>query len=200
MEFHTLNAAVRGENGNGPSRRLRKDGRIPGIIYGEGEAPFSVSVDAAEFKRFTVHHRGEHGVLNLVIDGDDTNSGPMLLKEVQPHPVKGYPMHLDFIRVKPDKPIRTQVPIKVVGLAPGVVKGGVLEFYARTVTVECLPGELPEHVDADISKLELGQRLYVGKIVPPEHVTILTDPKRAVAGIAESRATRQAGMKKTAEE
>src|SRR5438067_2474877 len=149
------------------TRRLRREGRVPGVLYGRGEAPLSFSVDAREL-RHALHAAG--AVLELSGDGESATAA--VLKDAQRHPVRG-----DLLRVDLNKPIHAPVAVHLVGgeEAPGVKEGGVLEHVTREVTVEALPSEIPEALDFDVSAMDINDTATLAQLSAPPGVTILDD-------------------------
>src|SRR3954466_15943601 len=182
-ETTRLNATPREISGSRAVRRLRRSGRVPGVLYGgEGEAiPFDV--DARELRN-ALHAAG--AVLEFALDGDAT---PVVLKDAQYHPVRGETMHIDLVRVRLDVAIQTTVILDLTGVdeAPGIKEGGVLEQTLRELNVEALPGDIPESITFDASHLEAGATLTLAEITPPAKVTLLDDPEAVVATITVTR-------------
>ena len=175
----TLQVAPREIEGSRANRRLRRAGRVPAVIYGGGDDPLPVSVDAREL-RHALHASG--AVIELALDGNTT---PVVLKDTQLHPVRGETWHVDFLRVRMDVAIQSTVTLELVGAdeAPGHVEGGVLEQQLRELTIEALPGDIPESVVHDVSSLELNATVHVSDLTAPSGVTIVDDPETVVASI-----------------
>lgn len=178
-ETTTLNAVLRESEGSRANRRLRRSGRIPAVIYGgEGDCQ-AVSVDAREL-RHALHAAG--AVIELSVDGQTTNA---VLKDSQHDPVRGDTLHVDFLRVRMDVAIQSTVTVELAGAdeSPGSVEGGVLEQQLRELTIEALPGDIPESIVHDVSGLELNATVHVSDLTAPAGVTILDDPETVVASI-----------------
>jgi large subunit ribosomal protein L25 len=163
----TLKVAPRESFGSRESRRLRRTGLVPGVVYGAGgEArPFQVGEREAR----TVLDEGA-ALLDLEIEG--SKAVPVVIKEQQLHPVRGSLVHLDFHEVRLDTAIEAEVPIELEGTedAPGVKEGGVLEHVTREITVEALPTEIPERLTADVSEMVIGDTIQLSTISPPQGV------------------------------
>jgi large subunit ribosomal protein L25 len=174
-----LNATPRETSGSRAVRRLRKSGRVPGVLYGGGEGPVPFDVDAREL-RHALHASG--AVLEVAIDGETTSA---VLKDSQHHPVRGETMHVDLVRVRLDVAIQSPVLLDLTGVdaAPGVKEGGVLEQIMRELNVEALPNDIPESITFDASGLEAGATVTLAEITPPPNVTLLDDPEAVVATI-----------------
>ena len=158
------------------TRRLRREGRVPGVIYGGGADPVAFEVDEREL-RHALAARG--AVLELAIDGDTT---PAVLKDAHYHPVRGTTLHVDFLRVRLDVAIHSVVLLDLVGAeeAPGVKEGGVLEQVTRELNIEALPGDIPETIQFDVSQMVIGDTITLSAVTPPRGVTLLDDGEETV--------------------
>src|SRR3954447_116011 len=165
-------------------RRLRREGRVPGVLYGLGQDPLCFSVDAREL-RHALHGAG--AVLELSGDGDSKTAA--VLKDAQRHPVRGEVLHVDLLRVDLNKPIQSPVALHLVGGddAPGAKEGGVLEQVTREVTVEALPSEIPDSLDFDVSAMEINDTVTLEQLVLPANVTLVDDPETVVANLSPPR-------------
>ena len=174
-----LNAQPRTADGSRATRRLRREGRVPGVLYGGTGDPVPLDVDAREL-RHALHGKG--AVLEVVV-GDETT--PAVLKDAQRHPVRGEMMHIDLVRVRLDVAIQAPVILELLNVeeAPGVKEGGVLEQPVRELNVEALPTDIPESITFDASGLEIAATLTLAEITPPDKVTLLDDPETVVATI-----------------
>jgi large subunit ribosomal protein L25 len=178
-----LTVSAREQLGSRQSRRLRKQGLIPGVLYGSG-APVAISVPERELRRALTGDAGLHAILDVEIDGHGKTHAS-ILKEFQVDPVRGGVTHVDLQEVRLDKPIHASVAVHLIGVedAPGVREGGVLAQPLRELNVEALPLEVPEHIDVDVTAMELGGTLRVGDIAAPAGVALLDDPETVVATI-----------------
>jgi large subunit ribosomal protein L25 len=173
----------REKRGSAESRRLRKEGIVPGVLYGNGE-PVAISVADRELRRALTGASGLHSILDVEIDGKGQTHAS-ILKEYQVDPVKGGVTHVDLQEVQLDKPIQASVSVQLIGGedAPGVREGGVLSQPLREVTVEALPLEVPEHLELDVSGMEIGGTLRISDLTAPEGATLLDDPEMVVATV-----------------
>jgi large subunit ribosomal protein L25 len=169
--------------GSAESRRLRKDGVIPGVLYGSGE-PVAISIAERELRRALTGSAGLHSILDVEIDGKGQTHAS-ILKEYQVDPVRGTVTHVDLQEVRLDRTIQASVTVLLLGGedAPGVREGGVLSQPLREVTVEALPLEVPEHLDLDVSGMDIGATLRISDLAAPERVTFLDDPETVVATV-----------------
>ena len=168
-----LDVTSRDPEGSRSARRLRRTGRVPGVLYGGGEHPVSFSVDARELRLALA---GSGAVVDLSIDG--AKATPVVLKEAQRDPVRGETTHVDLLRVRLDKPIHAVVPLELTGVddTPGVKEGGILEQLTRELNIEALPTEIPESIVYELGEMNIGDTLALEAIALPEGVTLLDDP------------------------
>lgn len=172
-ESFVVTAKTRTVEGTGASRRLRRTGEVPAIVYGGKDKPKVIQVNANEMWKHLQTEAFYSHILNLNLDG---TSEQVVLKDIQRHPVTEHPMHIDFQRVLADVAIRMLVPVHFKGadVAPGVkVGGGVVEHHLNTVEVECLPRFLPEYLEVDLSAMELNQAIHLSQIKLPEGVALV---------------------------
>ena len=176
----SLEVQAREPDGSRGARRLRRTGKVPGVVYGGGEDPISFQVDAREL-RLALAHGG--AVLELSIDGG--TGTPVVVKQLDRHPVTGATEHLDLIRVRLDVKITSTTVIELVGAddAPGVKEGGVLEQVTREISIEALPNDIPDLIELDVSQVVIGDTLTIESVRPPSGVTILTEPDAVVATV-----------------
>jgi large subunit ribosomal protein L25 len=169
--------------GSAESRRLRKEGLVPGVLYGDGE-PVAISIAERELRRALTGSAGLHSILDVEIDGKGKTHAS-ILKEYQVDPVRGGVTHVDLQEVRLDQAIRAAVSVQLHGGedAPGVREGGVLSQPLREVTVEALPLEVPERLEVDVSDMEVGGTLRVSDLVAPDGVELVDDPEMVVATV-----------------
>jgi large subunit ribosomal protein L25 len=172
LDVHAREAAHSRE-----TRRLRRAGQVPGVLYGGNEGPVAFAV-AERTLRHALAAKG--AVLELTIDGG--TSTPAVLKDAQRHPVRGELMHVDLLRVDLNVAIQAFVPVHLVGdeQAPGIVEGGILEHVTRELSIEALPNEIPEFIEVDVSKMEMNATLQLSEIETPKNLTLLDDPDATV--------------------
>jgi len=172
-----LDLASRAAEGSRSARRLRRTGRVPGIIYGGGAEPELFAVDA-RILRNTLARSG--AILEVSVDG--AAAAPVLVKDLQRHPVRGEAVHVDLLRVDMKVAIHTTVTLELVGAdhAPGVVEGGVLSQSAVELNIEALPGDIPDSIQFDVSGLEMNATATLAELTAPAGVTLLDDPDETV--------------------
>lgn len=185
-ESTKLSARPRTECGAAAVRRLRQSGLLPGVVYGNSE-PKNVAFDAAAFATLQRQHSSENLMLELNIEGDSAHQ--VLIREVQHHPVTGLPLHVDFYELAMDRKVRVSVPLEFTGTPVGVSRdGGILEHLVREVEVECLPGDILEEFELDVSGLEVDERFTAADIpLDPAKYTLITAGDIAVAAVAPAR-------------
>ena len=172
-----LKAEVRQERGKGPARRLRASGKVPGTLYGRGMDAVAVTVDARELD----HTLSTDAGLNVLIDlkvGSDTHL--TLARALDKHPLRGNVLHVDFLKIARDVAITVDVPVHFEGEAKGVKEGGVLEHHLWQLHVECLPGNVPERINIDITAMDIGSIIRVADVRVPDGVTILTSEEEII--------------------
>ncbi|MEA2341211.1 MAG: large subunit ribosomal protein [Solirubrobacteraceae bacterium] len=172
----SLEITPRAPGSSRATRRLRREGRIPGVLYGRGQDPVAFDVDARELRNALA---GSGAVLDLALQG---KSSPAVLKDTQIHPVRGEIMHVDLLRVDLTQTITATVPVELIGAedAPGVREGGVLEHVTREVLIEALPGDIPESIQFDVSGLQINDTVTLDALEAPEGVTISHEGDEAV--------------------
>ena len=179
-----LPAEVRPERGSRPAGRLRREGRLPGVVYGLGTDAIAVTVSAKQLGGILSSRTGANTLIELQIDG---SSHLALARQVQRDAVKGTLTHVDFVRVRADQTIQAEVRLSLLGQPEGVSQGGMLEQLMHTLTVEGLPGQLPTEIEHDGSPLVLGDQLHVSDVELPAGVVITNDPGELIAMISVPR-------------
>jgi len=174
-----LTLTARDPEGSRSARRLRRDGLVPGVIYGGGEDPQHFAVDG-RILRNTLAHAAQ--VIEVTIGDAPAN---VLIKDVQRHPVRGEATHIDLLRVRMDVSIHATVPIDFVGAdeAPGVTQGGIFNQELREVNIEALPGDIPDSIQYDVSGLEMNATVTLDVLTAPSGVTLLDDVETVIATI-----------------
>jgi len=179
-----VEVAERAELGKNANRRLRKGGGVPGVVYGLDRPPFNVGVGARKIEEVLGLESGRNTIFTLALAGQD-RSRAVMIKALQRDPVTERLVHVDFVRVDLAKVVRVRVPIRIMGVAEGVKSdGGILEFVLRQVEVSCLPSDIPEHLDLDVTALRLNQHLSVKDLPVRERVTVVDDPEAIVCVVA----------------
>jgi large subunit ribosomal protein L25 len=177
----TVEALRRDQTGKGAARSARREGRIPAVLYGHGEESLVLSVDGRRFERLLHEISVENTLLDLALDGQPALK--VLVREIQRHPHRDEILHVDFFHVSMQEKITLEVPVVLVGAPRGVrLHGGILDHSMRDIEVLCLPSDIPEKVEIDVSNLEIGQAVRISDLSIP-NVQILGDPERSVVGV-----------------
>jgi large subunit ribosomal protein L25 len=176
-ESTKLSLNARDPEGSRTARRLRRSGEVPGVIYGGDGEPSHFSVDA-RILRNTLARSG--AILDITVG--DGKTAPVLVKDLQRHPVRGDIMHVDFLRVNMNETIHTTVVLELLGAdeAPGVIEGGVLSQETREVNIEALPGDIPDSITHDVSKMHINDTLTLSAVTAPAGITLLDDLEETV--------------------
>ena len=183
----TLEVVERGADqvGSRRVRRLRREGLVPGVLYGKGHAR-AIVVGERELRSALTGPSGLHAILDVVIEGQKTPHHAVL-KEYQRHPIRGTLTHVDFHEVRLDQAIQASVSIHLIGESPGAKQGGVVQQVTREIRVEALPTAIPEHIEADMSSLEVGATLRIADLDAIEGLAFLDDPETVLANCSMPR-------------
>ena len=176
-----LEAQPRAAGTKNDARRVRRDGKIPAVVYGAGKQALTVSVDPRQVSRILHSETGHNTVFDLALDGERTKA---MIVDWQYEPIKGSLLHIDLKRIAMDQKLRVNVPIELVGEPAGVKQqGGILEQIAREVEVECLPGDIPNAIELSVSELVFGTVLRISDLPKNDKVKYISDPDQPVAHI-----------------
>jgi large subunit ribosomal protein L25 len=173
-----LEVREREDLGSRESRRLRAQGLIPGVLYGKGHTR-PIVVAERDLRTAVTGTSGLHAILDVVIEGQKTVH-PSILAEYQQDPLRGTISHIDLREVRLDQPIHATVVVQLIGEPEGAKTGGMLSLVAREIHVEALPTDVPEHIEVDVSRMEIGDVLRLEDVPPIENVTMLDDPQETV--------------------
>ncbi len=188
MAEAVLKGQVRTRVGKGVAKQLRQQRLIPAVVYGGSSGPMAVTVNPVEMLKILGTGAGENVLITLSLEGDTERSRTVILKELQRDPVRWEPLHADFFEISMKRRIRVQIPLRIVGEAVGVkLRAGILEQHLREVTVECLPGAIPSHIQVDVSHLDLGHAIHVRELTVGEDIRVLDDPARPVVAVMVQR-------------
>jgi large subunit ribosomal protein L25 len=183
-ESTSLKVDPRDPSGSRSARRLRREGNALGVVYGGGEEPVAFQVGAREL-RVALANAG--AVLDLSIDG--ATGSPVVVKELDRHPVSGETVHIDLLRVRLDRKIQTTVTLELTGAedSPGAKEGGVLEQITRDLTIEALPNDIPDSLQHDVSAMVIGDTLTLDALRPPTNIELIDDPETVIASLTPPR-------------
>jgi large subunit ribosomal protein L25 len=181
LETNLLEAQTREAGTKNDARRVRLEGKIPAVVYGAGKDSVSISVDPRVVKRILNSETGHNTIFDLALNGEKTKA---MIVDWQYEPIKGHLLHIDLKRIALDKVLRVSVPIFLVGESAGVKQeGGIMEQMLREVEIECLPADIPSHIDADVSELTFGKVLRVSDLPHTDKLKFLTDANQPVAHV-----------------
>ena len=188
MKETKLTAKTREAKGTASAGRLRRTGWFPAVVYGEGRPGLDIQLNEHDFVMMLRTHRSENMIVDLTVEGKD-KPFKVMLKAMQHHPLTGRVIHVDFYEVSMTRKIEIEVPVKLVGVPTGVAnEGGILEHVLRTLTVQCLPGDLIEEFALDVTALAIGKTLRVRDVpVDAAKYKVLSDPDQVVAAVAAPR-------------
>lgn len=182
MQQKTISIEQREKAGKGVSRKLRAVGRVPGVVYGKGIEPVAVSVDAKELAGAIVGEGGRNNLISLQ-GGGSLNGNTVIVADLQKAPLKGTFISVDFHKINMDEKVRVHVPVALIGTALGIKEGGMLDLIMHSLDLECLPSQIPEHVEVDVTNLAIGHAIHVGELVLSAGVKALDDPKATIVSV-----------------
>ncbi|UCH20178.1 MAG: 50S ribosomal protein L25/general stress protein Ctc [Deltaproteobacteria bacterium] len=210
MEQIILKASVRESTGKGPARTLRRENKMPAVLYGPNKESMLLSVDIKELEQISKKYNLNHVLLNLVIEDGKTVKKQVMVKELQAHPVSMNFLHVDFYEIAMDRKIKVNIPVVAKGKSKGVELGGVLQIVRRELEVLCLPAEIPDTIEIDITDLGVGDSVHVEEIplegdieIPAEvNFTVLTilSPKIEAIEVEEEEEEAEAEVEEEVEE
>lgn len=183
-ENATLSAALRDEKGKSAARRIRREGRIPAVIYGRGEETRELSLDAHEFEMLVKRYSLDTTLIELAIGGTKGGKVKALVSEVQSHPYKPQVLHVDFHQIHAGERVTVAVPVRLLGTPQGVKDGGVLQHVMHEVELECAVEVIPDVLEIDVSELVIGDSVHVSDLTVPEGVELLVELNRTVCTVA----------------
>jgi large subunit ribosomal protein L25 len=184
-----LTVQTRTQVGRNAIKKVRKEGLIPGVIYGVGQEPINLEVNRRQLSTVLAHSSSENILLELeIVDGDNKRSSLAMIQEVQHHPIQRQILHVDFHAVSATEKITAEVPIETIGEPIGVkTNGGLLEHNLRDLEVECLPGDLPDRIEVDVTNLDINQSIHVKDLKLPPGVEAVMDGDLTVVAVSAAR-------------
>ncbi len=186
-ENATLKAALREESGKGAARRMRREGKIPAVVYGRGEETRPLTLDAHDFEMLVKEHSLDTTLVELEIEGGGKKKSDTvrtLVVEVQSHPYKPEVLHVDFQQIHAGERVTVEVPVRLLGTPEGVREGGVLQHVMHVIELVCAVESIPESFEIDVSGLTIGDSIHVAELEVPEGIDVLPDPKRTICTVA----------------
>ncbi len=172
----TLTVESRNVKNEPNSRALRRSGLMPAVIYGQGRSPLHLKVNMKNFNNL-LNYVTSQSLIHMTVEGEESASKTVMIKDLQRHPVTRKFIHADFYEVDMAKEIHINIPVDMVGEAPGVEEGGILQIIRRELEVVCLPGNIPETIEIDVSHLNIGDSVHVSEISLGENVQLMWDPE-----------------------
>ena len=182
MEEIALTVEARDQYGTGPNRRLRLSGKIPGVFYGPKSSSVAVQVDRKHFAQSVTRVEGAH-LIRFQSDTADLQQRVVLVRETQVHPVSGDVLHVDFYEVDLTKRLQVTVPFHFTGKPRGVVEGGILQPVLRDIVVECLPTEIPQYIEVDVTELAIHDSVHLADVTCPDNVSAVYESNDAVVTV-----------------
>src|SRR5258706_2318574 len=184
-----LTAQRRTQVGRNAIKKIKADGMVPGVIYGSTQEPVNLQINGRELLNVLSRASGENFLVELeILDGSENQNALAMIQEIQHNPLQREIVHVDFHAVSANETVSAEVPIETVGEAVGVkVHGGLLEHILRYLEVECLPGDLPQVIEVDVTNLDVGQSLHVRELKLPSGVEAVTDAEQTVVAVVEAR-------------
>jgi len=185
MSNYTIAADVRKTTGKGAARKLRREGKIPAVLYGRKTEPVMLAVDSVRLERLLRQGAGESSLIDVQVQYEDkSDRHTVILKELQVDPVKQFFRHADFHEIAMDEEITLEIPIELVGTPAGVEEGGILENIRRSLSISCLPDKLVDKISVDVSEMGIGDTLHIKDIALPPGLTVQEEEDLAVATVA----------------
>jgi large subunit ribosomal protein L25 len=182
MQQKQLNVELRSKTGKGISRQLRMADMVPGVVYGKGMDPIAVSIKHRELRAATAGEGGQNNLITLV-GGGSLDQSMAIIVDLQRDPLKGTYRHVDLHRINMTEKLRITVPVALKGTAIGVKEGGLLDLAHHELHVECLPGNIPDHIEIDITNLAVAHSIHVSDLILPDGVKVLDNPKTPVVSV-----------------
>lgn len=180
-----LNGKFREQKGKGASRRLRVDGYMPAVVYGQKDS-LCLAVNPKELKKI-MDQKGKNAVIDLSIEGDSRKSRKVLLKDYQTHPMRPNWVHVDFLEIDMARKIRVDTPIRFVGVSAGEKLGGIANHVLRKLHIECLPSDIPAVIEVQMADVQLGQALHVSDLIVPAKIKVLNRPSETVVTVHQEK-------------
>lgn len=180
MQNVTLAAELRNATGKGAARNMRRSGRVPAVVYGHGDSS-AISLEAKGLVQLLNSEGGEHALVTLSFGGGKEKTA--IIKDYQVHPMRGTLVHADFQEVSMDEKVKVNIEVVITGAAKGVKAGGILQHGIREVAIECVPSLIPEHIDIDVTELEIGDAIHVRDLKLADGVKVHTDEDAVLASV-----------------
>lgn len=200
MEIHKLNASIRTSSGKGIARTLRREGKLPAVLYGSDIESVSLAVDTHDIELLLNKISYSQALINLRVENGQSFERMVMIKEIQADPISQKYLHLDFYEIKMDRKITTTVPVEITGVSKGVEAGGTLQIIRRELDVVCLPSEIPDSIVIDITELDMGDSVHVEDIRPKGDIEIPFEVNFTVATVVSPKAVSEEAEEEAGEE
>lgn len=200
MELLELTANVRKSTGKGISRALRRQGLIPGVLYGPKSEPIPISVDMLDIEKLFKHSGSNQAPLNLTIKNGESVKKTAMIKDLQLHPVSRRFLHIDLYEVAMDKKIQVKVPVVLTGMAKGTEAGGTLQLIRREIDVLCFPLDIPEFITIDVTEMQIGDSIHIEEVPVSGNIEILADTNFTVVAVSGAMTEEEAEAPEVEEE
>jgi large subunit ribosomal protein L25 len=200
LEIHKLNASIRTSSGKGVARTLRREGKLPAVLYGSDIESVSLAVDTHDIELLLNKISYSQALINLKVDNGQSFEKMVMIKEIQADPITQNYLHLDFYEVRMDQKITTTVPVEITGVSKGVDAGGTLQIIRRELDVVCLPSQIPDSIVIDISELDMGDSIHVEDIRPEGDLEIPFDVNFTVVTVVSPKAVSGEAAEEAGEE
>jgi large subunit ribosomal protein L25 len=199
MSELAIDVQKRAGTGTNANRRLRQSGKIPAVVYGGGKDTVPIQVDRKTLIDLMKTGESENAIFLLKL-ADSGQERHAMIRDMQVDPLTRQVMHIDFQRILMTEKVKVQVPVELTGTAYGVkTEGGMIDFVHREVAVECLPGDIPKHIDLDVTELRVGQHVEARELKLPEGVTLAEEPERVIVALSHTKAEESAAAEVVAE-
>lgn len=182
MDEITLNVEARSDRGKGAARRLRRSGKVPGVFYGPKSSAMPIAVDRKDFAAHVANLEGSH-LIRFQSPAADLQKRVALVREVQHRPVDGAILHVDFYEVDLTRRLTVTVPLHFIGKAKGVAEGGILQPIVREIEVECLPTDIPQYIEVDVTALDIHDAVHLADVQMPANVSAIFETNEAVVTV-----------------
>ena len=183
MKLFDLKVTKRDTFGKGPARALRRQGLIPAVLYGPRRESMPLTVSPIDLDNIYKTSGTERVVLNLIIENGGTNNVTAMVKEVQATPVTDQYLHVDFYEISLDQKITVSVPVEVTGKSKGIERGGLLQIVRHELEISCLPTDMPDTIEVDVTNLDIGDSIHIGDIKIEDKISLLADAGRTVLSV-----------------
>jgi len=188
VDIIQLKANLRKEQGKGAAGVMRRQGRVPAVLYGPGETPVMLSVFERDLNKALKKGSIRQMMFNLTIENGEKSNRTVMIKELQSHPVSRDLLHVDFYKIAMDRKLRIRIPVVAKGHAPGEEIGGILQIVRREIDILCLPMEVPETIEIDVSTLGMGESIHANEIPLPENIELAEDANYTVVTVSSPKA------------